>query len=197
MTAQAPASFRTGLGLVVLALAIGGWIGLRQNPQAAEESYARTGGPPVSTSLGDLHLRDTANIAVPLVPPGQPAVLMISSVTCDWCKRALHDLAELSGGRPLPWLRLITFEGAAGGQEMLANAGVRGAVSTGPSSPSAATIMSLQFPGTPIFLVVDSAGRVVKTVPGYPGRAGMVPLLHVMLPAAGSGAAQGVKLSPR
>lgn len=193
---MATPSYHKGLGIVVLAVVIGGWIGLRPS-RPADEALARTGRPPVSTSLAGVQLRDTANRIVPLTAPGKPAVLMISSVTCAWCKRALRDLAQLSGGRPLPGLRLLTFEGAAGGVEMLAAAGVTGAVSTGPASPSTGTIMSLQFPGTPIFLVVDSAGRVTQSIPGYPGREGMVRLLATMLDTAGAGAPQGTKRSPK
>ena len=197
MNAAAAPSFRAGLGVVVLALIVGGWLGLRQNPRPPDETIARTGAAPRSTSLAGVQLRDTANRMIPLAPPGQPVVVMISSVTCSWCKHALRDLAELSGGRPLPSLRLLTFEGAAGGVEMLATAGVHGAVSTGPASESTAAIMSLQFPGTPIFLVIDSAGHVVKSIPGYPGRDGMIPLMRVMLGGADTGAAQGAKLSPK
>ena len=197
MTAAAAPPFRAGLGVVVLALIVGGWLGLRQNPRVADETIARTGAAPRSTSLAGVQLRDTANRTILLAPPGQPVVVMISSVTCSWCKRALRDLAELSGGRPLPWLRLLTFEGAAGGVDMLAAAGVHGAVSTGPASESTASIMSLQFPGTPIFLIIDSAGHVVRSIPGYPGRDGMMPLLRVMLGDADTGAAQGAKVSPK
>jgi thioredoxin-related protein len=98
---------------------------------------------------------------------------MVSSETCGYCKRALRDMGEMSGGRPLSRLRVVTLEGAAGGVPMLRAAGVQGATSLGPASQSARTMLTFQLPGTPTFVALDARGRVTHAMVGYPGREGM------------------------
>ena len=71
--------------------------------------------PTAGQALGTFKVRDLNGRLVPLVTKGEPAIVMVSSVTCSWCKRALQDLGEMSAGRPLPRLKCLTLEGAPEG----------------------------------------------------------------------------------
>ena len=117
-----------------------------------------------------LLVRDSANQRVPLTPRGRPAILMVNSKTCSFCRQALKDIAGLQGRDGVPMLRVVTLEGAAAGRVMLAAMGVRGAFSGGPDGDSDQVLLTFRIPGTPVFARTDSSGRIVETVPGYPGR---------------------------
>ena len=126
--------------------------------------------PTVEEAVGAFRVRDTTGAIVPLITKGEPAILMISSVTCGWCKKSLKDLGEMSAGRPLPRLKLLTLEGAIGGQSMLAKEHITGAQLIGPSGSRDQVMLTFRYPGTPTFVAIDSSGRVVATIPGYPMR---------------------------
>ena len=149
-------------------------------PAAVPSALHRTGSAPRTISLGGVRLQDTAGLTVPIVEPGQPAIVMVNSITCVWCEAALRDFAAASPGRVLPQLRVVTLEGAAPGARMLAHAGVRAGLVSGPGDESARTLLSLQFPGTPVFVAVDSASHVIASLPGYPGPEAMASWLAVM-----------------
>ena len=136
----------------------------------------------LGASVAGLRVRAAGGAVVPFAPPaGEAAVLMVSSVTCEYCDRALRDAARLAGGRPLPGLRVLTLEGTAGGARMLARTGVRGAWLAEPMGNTDRVLLTFRVPGTPVFAVVDDAGRVTRVVPGYPGSAGVEAMLGAML----------------
>jgi thioredoxin-related protein len=120
-------------------------------------------------AVADIMVRDSANQRVALAPPGQPAILMVNSRTCSFCRLALKDVAEMQGADGVPMLRVVTLEGATVGATMLATLGVRGAYNAGPDGESDQVLLTFRIPGTPVFARTDSAGQIVETVPGYPG----------------------------
>ncbi len=126
--------------------------------------------PTAEQAIGAFKVLDVNGQVIPLITKGQPAIIMVSSVTCSWCKRALKDLGELSAGRPLPRLKFLTLEGAADGAPMLAKEHITGAQLIGPSGSSDQVLLTFRYPGTPTFVAVDRNGRVVATIPGYPMR---------------------------
>lgn len=126
--------------------------------------------PTVREALGTFAVRDVRGRVVPLVPAGEPAIVMISSRTCVWCKRVLKDLGEMAGGRPLPRLRLLTLEGAGEGAPMVSRERIAGAVLLGPAGSADQVQLTFRYPGTPTLLAIDRRGRVVRTLPGYPIR---------------------------
>lgn len=126
--------------------------------------------PMAGKALGTDKARDAQGRVVPLVPKGQPTIIMISSRSCSWCKRALRDLGEITAGRPIPHLTLVTLEGANDGAPMLAAAKLTGARLVGPASGSDEVLLTFRYPGTPTFVAIDRNGRVVRTLPGYPVR---------------------------
>jgi hypothetical protein len=93
----------------------------------AASGSAPTAQQAVAQTLGALKVLNEHDKVVPLITKGEPAIIMISSTGCSWCKRALKDLGELSAGRPLPRLKLFTLEGAVGGAPMLAKEKIGGA----------------------------------------------------------------------
>lgn len=137
--------------------------------------------PTAESAIGVLQVRDINGNIVPLVTKGEPAIVMVSSVTCQWCKRSLKDLGELSAGRPLPRLKLLTLEGAPEGAPMLAKEHITGAQLIGPAGSSNQVLLTFRFPGTPTFVAVDRNGRVVATMPGYPMREVMKTWFAVMV----------------
>jgi hypothetical protein len=137
--------------------------------------------PTAAQAIGTLKVRDAHGALVPLVTKGQPAIVMVSSVTCAWCKRSLKDLGELAGGRPLPRLKLLTLEGAADGAPMLAKEHLTGAQLIGPAGSSDQVLLTFRFNGTPTFVAIDRNGRVVATMPGYPIREEMKRWFAVMV----------------
>jgi hypothetical protein len=121
-------------------------------------------------AVTNLLVRDSADARVPLAPVGRPAILMVNSKTCGFCRMALKDIAGLQGDRDsVPGLRVVTLEGEVAGRAMLRQYGVRGAFSAGPVGESDQVLLTFRIPGTPVFARTDSAGRIVETVPGYPG----------------------------
>ena len=173
------------VGVVLVAAAF--WAGLRaERPPSRlatpDEESAASLDPALGAAVATLRVRAASGEVVPFAPPrGEPAVLMVSSVSCDYCDLALRDAARLAGGRPLPGLRVVTLEGAAGGAEMLARTGVRGAWVAEPAGSADRVLLTFRVPGTPVFAVVDSAGRVTRVVPGYPGSAGVEEMVGTML----------------
>ncbi len=132
-------------------------------PAPAEQVQAASLFP--TTSVEDGERRPTG-----LGVPGQPTVLMINSTSCGFCKQSLRDLATLSGGRPLPGLRVLTLEGAREGMPMVTAAGVRGVEFIGPASDAARVLFTFRIQGTPTFVAIDRHGVVRRLMPGYPGR---------------------------
>ncbi len=137
--------------------------------------------PTAEQAIGAFKVRDVKGRVIPLVTKGEPAIIMVSSRTCSWCKRTLKDLGELSAGRPLPRLKLLTLEGAAEGEPMLAKEHLAGAQLIGPVGSSDQVLLTFRYPGTPTFVAIDRNGRVVKTMPGYPIRAELVHWFAVMV----------------
>lgn len=137
--------------------------------------------PTAEQAIGAFKVLDVNGQVIPLITKGQPAIIMVSSVTCSWCKRALKDLGELSAGRPLPRLKFLTLEGAADGAPMLAREHITGAQLIGPSGSSDQVLLTFRYPGTPTFVAVDRNGRVVATIPGYPMREVMKQWYAVMV----------------
>ncbi len=137
--------------------------------------------PTAEQSLGTFKVRDLHDKVIPLVTKGQPAIIMVSSVTCSWCKRTLKDLGEMSGGRELTRLKFLTLEGAAEGIPMLAKEKLTGAELIGPAGSADQVLLTFRYPGTPTFVAIDRNGRVVKTMPGYPIRQELAYWLAVMV----------------
>ena len=124
--------------------------------------------PTAQQAIGTFKVTDLTGQVIPLHTKGEPAILMISSRTCSWCKRALKDLGVMSAGRPLPRLKLLTLEGAGEGVPMLAKEKLTGAQLIGPAGSSEQVSITFRYPGTPTFVAIDRNGRVVRTLPGYP-----------------------------
>lgn len=141
------------LGLVALTCAV--LVGTRAMQVAAQ-------------SLAAVQVRDLRGRVVPLLPAGEPQVVMISSRTCSWCKRALKDFGGMAKGRPLTRLTLLTLEGAGDGTAMLEHEGLRGARLVGPLRTREETLETLGYAGTPVFIAVDRNGKVLHTIPAYP-----------------------------
>ncbi|HET7458614.1 MAG TPA: hypothetical protein VFJ74_13290 [Gemmatimonadaceae bacterium] len=182
-----------GGGLLLLGLAFWGGLAADGGPSAGMTPNASaTGGATIDAALGEavatIRVRAASNgEVVRFAPPrGEPAVLMVSSVTCEYCDRALRDAARFAGGRPLPGLRVVTLEGVAGGKEMLERTGVRGAWLAEPAGNADRVLLTFRVPGTPVFAVVDSGGRVTSVVPGYAGRDAIEALMGIMLGAGTS-----------
>ena len=105
---------------------------------------------------------------------------MVNSRTCSFCRQSLKEIAALQGRDGVPMLRVVTLEGAEVGRTMLGSLGVHGAFSAGPDGESDQVLLTFRIPGTPVFARTDSAGRIVETVPGYPGREVLARWLPVM-----------------
>lgn len=127
-----------------------------------------------------LVVRDSAGQRVPLAPVGKPAILMVNSKSCFFCRSALKDIGTLQGRDPVPMLRVVTLEGVDAGRSMLASFGVHGAFNAGPAGESEQVLLTFRIPGTPVFARTDSKGRIVETVPGYPGPETMARWLPIM-----------------
>jgi hypothetical protein len=121
------------------------------------------------SAVTDLVVRDSSGTRVPLAPKGVPAILMVNSRTCSFCRLSLRDIAALQGRDGVPMLRVVTLEGAEAGRSMLAALGVHGAFSAGPDGESDQVLLTFRIPGTPVFARTDGDGHIVETVPGYPG----------------------------
>lgn len=170
MSPPPPIARREMLAWVIagaLGLALFGRVAFDRQPPAL-----RSDDPAVAQArdaVARLFVRDSAGARVPLAPAGVPAILMVNSRTCAFCRMALKDIAAMQGRDGVPRLRVVTLEGAAAGQTMLTGYGIRGAFSAGPDGESDQILLTFRIPGTPVFARTDSAGRIVETVPGYPG----------------------------
>ncbi len=153
----------------------------REAGMAIDGDTAAQSAPTPEQTIGAFKVRNLQGKIVPLATKGQASIVMVSSVTCSWCKRALKDLGEMSGGRPLPQLKLLTLEGAADGAPMLAKEGITGAQLIGPAGSSDQVLLTFRYPGTPTFVAIDRNGRVVRTMPGYPIRQEMEHWFAVMV----------------
>jgi hypothetical protein len=161
-----------------LALALIGRIAIdRQSSPAASDDPAVG---QARSAVADLHVRDSAGALVPLAPRDGPAILMVNSKTCSFCRLALRDIGARQGRDGVPRLRVVTLEGAEAGRAMLNSFGVRGAFSAGPDGESDQVLLSFRIPGTPVFARTDGTGRIVETVPGYPGPEVLARWLPVM-----------------
>lgn len=185
MSIRAPISRRgaASLSTVLLALVVVGCTVLVANRALAEKDSrnlltdhgvvagtdtAPSTAPTVRQAFGTASARDVRGKVVALVPAGQPTIVMISSRTCPWCKKALRDLGQLSGGRPLPRLTLLTLEGADAGVPMVQLERLTGARLVGPVDAAEQERLTARFRGTPTFIAVDRNGRLLQTMPGYP-----------------------------
>ncbi|MCZ8204822.1 hypothetical protein [Gemmatimonas sp.] len=155
--------------LLVVAFACAALVGQRV--------YARTAQDKLATAI----VRDATGQRVALVPKSQPTVVMVSSRTCSWCKKALADFGQMAEGQPVPGLTLFTLEGAADGGPMLEKEGLRGARLVGPAGSREEAERLFRYPGTPTFIAFDRNGRVVHTIPGYPIRPELARLFAVMV----------------
>ena len=124
--------------------------------------------PTAEQAIGRITVTALNGKVIPLHTKGEPAILMISSRTCSWCKRALKDLGVMAAGRPLPRLKVLTLEGAGEGVAMLAQEQLTGAQLIGPAGGRDRERLTVRYPGTPTFVAIDRNGRVVRTLPGYP-----------------------------
>lgn len=153
------------------------WVGARLEralPRPAPAVQGAVG------SLATLAARTAGGQVVPLALEGGPSVVMVSSESCGSCMASMRDLAALGGGRPLPRLRVLSLEGAAGGERMVARQGLTGVDVVGPVDGAMQAVLSLQLSGTPTFLLVDEGGRVRASLLGYPGPEGLAPWVRVM-----------------
>jgi thioredoxin-related protein len=142
-----------------------------------ERVYARSAQDKLATAV----VRDITGQRVSLVPKGQPTVVMVSSRTCPWCKKALTDFGRMAKGEPVPGLTLFTLEGAAEGAPMLEKEKLRGARLVGPAGSREEAERLFRYPGTPTFIAFDRNGRVVHTIPGYPIEPELARLFAVMV----------------
>jgi thioredoxin-related protein len=143
----------------------------------AERASARSTQDRLATAV----VRDIRGQRVSLVPRGEPTIVMVSSRTCPWCKKALADFGRMADGRPIPGLTLFTLEGAAEGIPMLKKERLRGARIVGPAGPRDEAERLFRYPGTPTFIAFDRTGRVVHTIPGYPIEPELARLFAVMV----------------
>lgn len=145
----------------------------RQAPEGALASSPQ--------GLGAFPVRDMNGATVAIVPNGTPAIVMINSRTCGYCKQALADLAQYAKGREVPGLRMLTLEGATEGLPMLRAAGVSGATPLGPATSESQILLTFRYRGTPTFVAVDAQGVIRGTMAGYPGAERLAPWFDVML----------------
>ncbi len=131
--------------------------------------------------LGAFPVRNADGATVPIVNDGEPAIVMINSRTCGYCKMALRDLGAYANGRDASRLRMLTLEGAADGLPMLQAANIVGAVPLGPATSQAQVLLTFRYRGTPTFVAVDAEGRIRGTMPGYPGPERLASWFDVML----------------
>jgi len=142
--------------------------------------------PQVQQQLGVSTVRDLKGRSVPLLVDKAPVIIMVNSRTCPWCKKSLRDIGQIAAGEPLPRLTVLTLEGAPYGKPMLESEGIVGARLVGPAGSAADVQASLRQAGTPVFIAVDSTGRVFATMPGYPIYEEMKRWVAVMSGAASS-----------
>ncbi len=170
MSAPTPVSRREMLAWVTagaLGLALVGRVSFdrREPPLRADDPTVGQ----ARDAVTNLTVRDSVGARVPLAPRGKAAILMVNSRTCAFCRQSLMAIAAQQGRDGVPMLRVVTLEGADVGRAMLASLGVRGAFSAGPDGESDQVLLTFRIPGTPVFARTDDHGRIVETVPGYPG----------------------------
>jgi hypothetical protein len=156
------------------------------NEAAATVVALATDAPPGAPArsvqgLGAFPVRNARGETVSIVDDGEPAIVMINSRTCGYCKAALRDLGLYANGRPASRLRMLTLEGAADGEPMLTEANIRGAVPLGPATSQSQVLITFRYRGTPTFVAVDGQGRIRGTLPGYPGPERLATWFDVML----------------
>lgn len=190
--ARAPLSFGT-LALVLVALACTVLIAKRATADkdsinlladhgvVAGTDTASAQAPAAERAIGTARVKNLRGNVIPLITKGEPAIVMISSRTCSWCKKSLKDIGVYSEGRPVSRLKVITLEGAGEGVDMVRNEKVKGAQLLGPASDADQVLLTFRYPGTPTFVAVDRNGRVVRTIPGYPIGEEMKHMVAVML----------------
>ena len=181
MSESAPIARREMLAWVVagaLALTLIGRVAIDRREPAPQNDDPAVG--QARSAVTDLIVRDSAGMRVPLAPKGREAILMVNSRTCSFCRQSLQAIAAIQGRDGVPMLRVVTLEGADVGRIMLAALGVRGAFSAGPDGESDQVLLTFRIPGTPVFARADRNGRIVETVPGYPGPAVLARWLPVM-----------------
>lgn len=169
-----------GGGLIAgLALA---WLVESRRPAEPVRAPAveRTGDAPRALGLEALRLRDTTGVIANLAQVGVPQVVMINSTNCGVCKRALADLRDAAAGAPVPRLTVVTIEGADSGAVMMRAARLVPGGLLGPANEGVRTMLAFQFPGTPVFIALDSGAHVVASLPGYPGREAFTSWREVM-----------------
>ena len=151
------------LGGVALALTF------EREPAAAavDTQRAKAEGPDAETALGLSMVKTVDGQVAPLLTKGEPAIIMISSEICEWCKQTFADLQTMSAGRPLPRLKVLTLEGAAEGAPMVKRARLTGLQLIGPVDGPSMVSLTFRFQGTPTFFAIDQHGRVARAFPGY------------------------------
>jgi hypothetical protein len=157
---------------------------LLQGEEPLVRTPSVTNGASAAEAIGAFKVRDMSGAIVPLVTPGEPQIIMVSSTSCGWCKRALRDIGEMANGRPVPRLKLLTLEGASLGAPMLAQEKITGAQLLGPAGDGDQVLLTFRYPGTPTFVAIDKEGRVARTMPGYPIREEMQHWFAVMVGAS-------------
>jgi len=165
------------LGGVALALT------LERKPTVSSVDTVRANadGPDAETALGVSTVKTVDGHVVPLLTKGEPAIIMISSEICEWCKQTFADLQTMSAGRPLPRLKVLTLEGAAEGAPMVKRARLTGLQLIGPVDGPAMVSLTFRFQGTPTFFAIDQHGRVARALPGYQTREVLAQLYKVMV----------------
>ncbi|MEP6831875.1 MAG: hypothetical protein ABJB74_00720 [Gemmatimonas sp.] len=137
--------------------------------------------PDAEAALGFANVKAIDGQVVPLLTKGVPAIVMISSEICEWCKQTLDDLQTMAAGRPLPRLKLLTLEGAAEGVSMVKRAKLTGLQLIGPIDGPTTVSLTFRFQGTPTFFAVDQHGRVARVFTGYQTRDVLTRLYNVMI----------------
>ena len=165
------------LGGVALALSF------ERKPEAAsiDTFGAEPSGPDAESVLGLSTVKTTTGQIVPLLTKGEPAIIMISSEICEWCKQTFADLQNMSAGRELPRLKVLTLEGAAEGIPMVKRAGLTGLQLIGPPDGPTTVSLTFRFQGTPTFFAIDKDGHVARSLPGYQSREVLARLYKVMV----------------
>ena len=171
----------------LIALLFLGAVGLtllfERRPSATAIDTVRTDveGPAAELALGISTVKTADGHVVPLLTAGEPAIIMISSEICEWCKQTFADLQSMSAGRPLPRLKVFTLEGAAEGAPMVERAKLRGVQLIGPADGPTMVSLTFRFQGTPTFFAVDQNGRVARMLLGYQSREMLTRLYDVMV----------------
>jgi hypothetical protein len=174
-------SRREGLAWVLVGALSLALIGVLLRPTNAPETAADD--PAMGQArdaVSGLTVRALDGTRTPLARTDRASILMINSVSCGFCKDALREIARTQGAGGVPNLRVVTLEGADAGRQMLADAGVQNAFLAGPDGQQEQVLLTFRIPGTPVFARTDAQGRVVETVPGYPGPSLIARWLPVM-----------------